>query len=644
LHFQLGLWTHAYQWTQSPKANYRIEGLTSETHAPYCRDALRAVLTACPNINGVTFRIHGESGVPEGNYDLWKTIFDGVVQCGRRVEIDMHAKGMDQGMVDVALGTGMPVNISPKFWAEHMGLPYMQGAIRPQEMPPLDARTSGFFSRSSGARSFLRYGYGDLLAEDRRYGVLHRLWPGTQRLLSWGDPEMAAAYGRVSSFCGSAGLELMEPLSFKGRKGSGLPGGRDAYADASLRTKGGDFEKYFYTYRVWGRSLYNPDGDADGKRRLLQQQFGRGAEAMAGALASAGKILPLVVTAHCPSAANNNYWPEMYFNMAIVDATRPHPYTDTPNPKRLGTVSPLDPEFFLGIDEFADELLNGKHSGKHSPAWVATQLDHAAANAVTLLRQAKAKTRDAGSVEFRRLAVDVAVQAGLGNFFAGKFRAGVLYALFLRSGHRAALEAALKANRASRAAWAELAETAKGVYRDDITFGPEYFQRGHWLDRLPAMDADIADMEKLLTQTPATVSAQLKVEPKKIEQAMHAVLTTPRPGDHPSLAGLHTPPASFRRGRPLTLIASLPPAGGSATISGLYLRYRRVNQAEGWQMKAMEKAGADYYAVIAADYTDSPFSLQYHFQILADSGRAWLHPGLQPGWQGQPYFILRQVR
>jgi len=106
LHFQLGLWTHAYQWTRSPNANYTIEGLTPETHAPYCRDALRALLAACPAISGVTIRIHGESGVPEGNYGLWKTIFDGVATCGRRVEIDMHAKGMDQGMMDVALGTG----------------------------------------------------------------------------------------------------------------------------------------------------------------------------------------------------------------------------------------------------------------------------------------------------------------------------------------------------------------------------------------------------------------------------------------------------------------------------------------------------------------------------------------------------------
>src|SRR5207248_10081289 len=130
-----------------------------------------------------TFRIHGESGVAEGSYDFWKTVFDGVAQCGRAVEIDMHAKGIDQPMIDMALATGMPVKVSPKSWAEHMGLPYHQAAIRPTEMPKAGGREDGFFSRSSGSRSFLRYGYGDLLSEDRRYDVLHRMWPGTQRLL-----------------------------------------------------------------------------------------------------------------------------------------------------------------------------------------------------------------------------------------------------------------------------------------------------------------------------------------------------------------------------------------------------------------------------------------------------------------------------
>ncbi|HXS69684.1 MAG TPA: hypothetical protein VN761_12630, partial [Candidatus Polarisedimenticolia bacterium] len=221
LQFQLGIWTHAYRWTKSPNANFTIEGLTPETQAPYSRDALKLLLTQCPNITGITMRTHGESGVAEGNVGIWKTIFSGLTECGRKVELDLHAKGMDQSIIDEALATGMPVTISPKFWAEHMGLPYMQGAIRPQEMPPRDRHDNGFFSRSSGSRSFLRYGYGDLLAENRRHGVLHRIWPGTQRVLLWGDPEMASAYGRVSSFCGSNGVEILEPLSFKGRKGSG---------------------------------------------------------------------------------------------------------------------------------------------------------------------------------------------------------------------------------------------------------------------------------------------------------------------------------------------------------------------------------------------------------------------------------------
>src|SRR5436190_4497161 len=165
----------------------------------------------------------------------------------------MHAKGIDPQMIEVALATGMPVNVSPKFWAEHMGLPYHQAAIRALELPPRGRRDEGFFANSSGSRRFVRYGYGDLLAEGRRYGVLFRIWPGTQRLLLWGDPAMAAGYGRAGSFCGSLGVELFEPLSFRGRKGTGDPkSNRCGYADASLVPRY-DWQQYEYTYRLWGR-------------------------------------------------------------------------------------------------------------------------------------------------------------------------------------------------------------------------------------------------------------------------------------------------------------------------------------------------------------------------------------------------------
>ena len=163
---------HGYQWINSPNPNYTIEGLTPETHAPYCRDAVRELLKACPAISGITFRIHGESGVNEGSYSFWKTIFDGVATCGRKVEIDMHAKGMDHTMIETALATGMPVNVSPKYWGEFLGMPYHQADIRALEIPRPGRQGTGLMNLSAGSRSFTRYGYGDLLREDRRFGVL----------------------------------------------------------------------------------------------------------------------------------------------------------------------------------------------------------------------------------------------------------------------------------------------------------------------------------------------------------------------------------------------------------------------------------------------------------------------------------------
>ena len=375
----------------------------------------------------------------------------------------------------------------------------MQGAIRAQEMPPPNAGDSGFFSRSAGSRSFLRYGYGDLLAKERKHTVLHRIWPGTQRVLCGGIRKSRRLTGRVAGFCGSNGVEILEPLSFKGRKGSGLPGGRNGYAEAALKLEF-DFEKYEYSYRVWGRNLYNPDTDADGWKRLLRKEFAGGAE-QAGLALSAAEVFAVVTTAHCPSAANNLYWPEMYWDMQMTEAGRRNPYSDTPAPRRFGTVSSLDPEFFLTCDELAEELAQGKSSGKYSPLWVAARLDECAEQAGAALRKPKPAAKP--SPEFRRWQTDAAIQAGLGRFYAAKFRSGANYSLYLKTKEPAALREALREGQASRASWRKLADAARGVYAADVTYGPDYYQRGHWTDRVDAMNEDLADLEKLVAQVPA---------------------------------------------------------------------------------------------------------------------------------------------
>jgi hypothetical protein len=624
LEFQLGIWMHGYEWEETPQVNHVIKGLDAKTHAPYCRDALAALLKACPKISGITFRVHGESGVPEESYQFWGTVFEGVVRSGRKVEIDMHAKGMDQRMIDVALATGMPVNISPKYWAEHMGLPYHQAEIRELERPRGGQRRGGLMALSAGSRSFLRYGYGDLLREDRRFGVLHRIWPGTQRLLLWGDPVTGAAYSRAFSFCGSAGVEIMEPLSFKGRRGSGLKGDRGGYADASLRSRW-DWQKYAYSFRVWGRLLYNPDAEPDCWRRYMRAHFKAGARAAEDALASASRILPLVTTAHAPSAGNNDYWPEVYTNQPVADPARKHHYVDTPAPRVFGNVSPLDPQVFSRINDFADEILAGDRSGKYSPIEAAQWLEDLADASEKNLKQ----VAGAGP-EFRRFSIDVALQIGTGRFFAARFRSGVLYRIYERTGDRAALEEALKAYRRARTIFGEMANLAKGVYVSDITVGELPHLRGHWLDRLPAMDADIGDMAKKLETAAA-------VEDPKARAAVAEALGRPR---RISLPARHTPPARFRPRQPLDLELALENAPAPVSVR---LYYRHVNQAERYQSAPMAAQGNRYRAAIPAAYTDTQYPLEYYFELKQGADRAWLYPGFSEDRANQPYFVVRRA-
>ena len=613
--FQLGLWMHGYQWINSPRANHVIEGLTPETHAPYCRAALTALLKACPSISGVTFRIHGESGVAEGSYDFWKMVFQGVRDCGRKVGIDMHSKGIDQGMIDAGLATGLPVTVSPKYWAEHEGMPYHQADIRDQEVPHGKTAT-GLMALSTGSRSFTRYGVADLLRDDRRYDVVHRIWPGTQRMLLWGDPEWTAAYSRAFTFCGSKGVEIFEPLSFKGRRGSGLPGGRCGYAEARLKPRW-DWEKFLYTYRVWGRMLYSPQTDRDGFDRSLKGSA-------ANALAHSSRILPIVTTTHMPSAANNNYWPEMYSNQPIVDP-RKNKYSDTPAPKVFGNVSPLDPQLFYRINDFADDLLKGERSGKYSPIEVAEWLTkeyRAARTAVVGV----AASGEKPAVADRRLAIDVAIEAGIGAFFADKFRAAVLYRIHERTGDRRALGQALQSYRNARAAWAEIAETAKGVYVPDLTVGELPWLRGNWSDRLPAIDDDIADMEKRL-------ESAKEVDDPLVTKAVQRALGG---SGRPDVRVAHEPAGMFQLKKQLEL------AFQTATpLVTARLHYRHVNQAERWQVADMVGVGPRYSAFIPAEYTDTHYPLQYYFELKTAPDLATLHPGFGPNLTNQPYFVAR---
>ena len=287
----------------------------------------------------------------------------------------MHAKGLNQIMIDMAVKTGMPVkagaNIPPSIRAWAITRP-----ISARWKFPAPARPPMPSSRvSEGDRRFTRYGYADLYQDGAQVRPAVPACGRAPSIICCGairPRRRRSGARRISAM--PPGFELMEPLTFKGREGSGHPGGRCAYADKTLDPGIADWTKFAASYRLWGRLLYNPDATPDAWRRDFSAAMARPRAAAEEALANASRIMPLLTSAHLPSASNHDLEYEMAMNMPIV-AGGDAPYSDTPEPKVYGHVSPLDPQLFSTIADHADDLLAGRANAKYSPVEVAAWLD-----------------------------------------------------------------------------------------------------------------------------------------------------------------------------------------------------------------------------------------------------------------------------
>ena len=74
--------------------------------------------------------------------------------------------------------------------------------------------------------------------------------------------------------------------------------------------------------------------------------------------------------------------------------------------------------------------------------------------------------------------------------------------------------------RRARAAWAALAEEARGVYAADLSVSDKLSERGQWIDRLAGIDEDIARMEARAAATVA-VSDEPRVRARGGARARH---------------------------------------------------------------------------------------------------------------------------
>ena len=622
LDFQLALWTQRYDFDEVPNANYQIKNIPNN-YAEYCRDSLEVILKKCTNINGITLRVHVECGIKERDYKFWKIYFESIKKIKRKINLDLHAKGIDNKLINLALNATSDVTVSPKYTAEHMGLPYHQTSIRKQELPP-KKQVDKKWIFSEGKRKFLRYSYGDLLSNNRKFDILFRIWPGTQRILIWGDSDLARGYGQHSTFCNSLGVELCEPLSFKGRMGTGIKNGRFNYSVKQLRTKY-DWQKYLFTYKIWGRCTYNYETIENNYSRYYKKLFGKSSNELIKSLSYASKILPFFTLVHGVSASNNSYWPEMYENMSIVENAPHLPYSyDLHKPSRFGMATSQDPNLIMSPLELANCIYNKKNIKKYSPITMANWFNEYANKARTNLLKAIKTIKNKNDPEFLRLEIDISILIGIGKFFSYKIKSACYWELYIKEKKFNLGYQSLQLYKKSYSAWSKIAKISKKFYLEDLTYGPQSWLRGRWDDRLPAIKNDIVKMTNIL-------DGNLIKSKKHIN-----IFELSKWNNNQSFYINHTIEKKSDRSVDIT-INNLNKINGE-----LFFNYRQVNQAKKWQRNKIRSLKNRFTIMKFNNFLKQNYPIQYYFELV-EKKYSYFCPGINKNLSNQPYYVYDNI-
>jgi hypothetical protein len=88
----------------------------------------------------------------------------------------------------------------------------------------------------------------------------------------------------------------------------------------------------------------------------------------------------------------------------------------------------------------------------------------------------------------------------------------------------------------------------------------------------------------------------------------------------------------------LPILLSVPE--GAPLLASVSLWFRHVNQAERWSSRPMERIKRGFESSIPAEYTASPFSLQYYFELHPATASSSLYPGFNEELSNQPYYVI----
>jgi len=668
-----------------------VTGLNAENLIPYTKAALRKFLETFPEIDGIQFRMHEESGLkPDEMPAFWHEVFVMIRQLRPGLRVDLRAKGLPDSIVADALQQGLRVRVATKYWMEQMGLPFHPTHINRQNQHDR------------------RHGYADLLRYPQTYRMHWRLWNGgTTRLLLWASPEYVSRFARSARLYDSDSFEVNEMLA---TWMLAEPHDRQPYSPIQSRYRffQYDFERYWHFYQVWGRAGYNPETPAQTWEREFRRRFGAAGPHLMRGLHRASWILPWIVASAYRYALfpTTRGWAEM---SRMEDL-----------PRYARDEEPSDTEQFLNVREAAELILKLEDSPRRGPDEISAWLARTAEEVLRHVRAAQAHATAAADPEFLVTVADLRILAHLAEYHSHRLRAGLFYNLYERTGDLFCLDQAIQQESEAVAAWRRIVEAAGDVYVPELAFGvhDKGFPR-HWKEELARLEEGL---EKLRTQRqqaqPPGSSSGLRIahvplsralpgetlriratvgpadqvgsvlvlaardgQPwsafpaRQVDSGMYEALVPapvstcilryrievtsqagskfsyPAPGEQAAVAvrvsADRTPPSVIlervqraRPGEPVRVTAAVHDPSG---VRWVRLRYRHLTQFEDYHtldMKPDPKTGL-YAATIPAEFVVPEWNLMYYVEVMDEQGNGRLYPDLE---REMPYVIVHLDR
>ena len=218
---------------------------------------MKEFLHRFPGINGIQFRLHGESGLKTAEQGpFWKAMFQTVKETAPGMQLDFRAKGLTSEEIQSALDTGVNFYVDTKMWMEQMGLPFHPTHVNPED------------------QSNRRHSYADLLVYPKKYEMDWELWTGgTSRVLLWGDPGYVRRLVEATHLYDGKSFGVDEPLTTKMQA---QPHDLKPFdlLKPSARYTDYEFERYWHSLQVFGRISYNVDAPAEIWDREFALRFG----------------------------------------------------------------------------------------------------------------------------------------------------------------------------------------------------------------------------------------------------------------------------------------------------------------------------------------------------------------------------------